>query len=230
MTDPSSILLHRNNPEKTPLAGHIKVTREDWLNVAREALISEGVDAVKIMPLASRLGVSRSSFYWYFDSREAFLEGLLSEWETRNTATILRHCEMPATNIVTATFNFFRCFIDPSLFNTGLEFAVRAWSRRDDSVRQRVDAADRARLAAVTAMFARNGYEPAEADARARILYYMQLGYHALEVKEPMEVRLSRVEAYTFGFTGEKASAAELEAFRAFAMGAGEGKPGGNSP
>jgi len=27
-------LLHRNNPEKEPLIGNVKVTREDWLNVA----------------------------------------------------------------------------------------------------------------------------------------------------------------------------------------------------
>ena len=26
-------VLHRDDPDKEPLVGHIKVTREDWLNV-----------------------------------------------------------------------------------------------------------------------------------------------------------------------------------------------------
>ena len=41
-----SQLLHRNNPEKEPLVGHVKVTREDWLNVARDILVSEGMAEV----------------------------------------------------------------------------------------------------------------------------------------------------------------------------------------
>ena len=74
-------------------------------------------------------------------------------------------------------------------------------------MRQRIDAADAARIAAVTAMFARYGYDAYEADTRARILYFMQLGYHALDQTEPMETRLSRTEGYLRGFTGAEPDA-----------------------
>ncbi len=66
-------------------------------------------------------------------------------------------------------------------------------------------------------MYARQGYDPKDADARARILYYMQLGYHALEVKEDMDTRMSRVAAYIEGFTGQAADAKALADFAAFA-------------
>ena len=210
-------LLHRDDPDKEPLVGHIKVTRDDWLNAARDVLVSEGAASVKILPLSNRLGVSRSSFYWYFDNQKGLLAALLEEWETRNTARITAQCEAPAANITEALCNFFRCFVDASQFDTGLDFAIREWSRRDDAVRALVDLADQTRLAAVTRMYARHGYAPKDADARARILYYMQLGYHALEVKEDMPTRMSRVAAYIEGFTGQKADANALKDFTAFA-------------
>ena len=208
-------ILHRDDPDRAPLGGHVKVTREDWLNMARDTLVRDGVAQVKILALADRMGVSRSSFYWYFGNREDLLQALLQDWEARNTASILRQCALPAASISEAVLNFFRCFLTPDRFDSGLDFAVREWARRDEALRQRVDAADAARLSAVTAMFAAQGYAPGEADARARILYYMQLGYHALDVREAMALRLSRVEAYLAGFTGQPADPAAVAGFRA---------------
>ena len=206
-------ILHRDDPDRAPLAGHTKVTQEDWLRMARNTLVLDGVDQVKILALAERMQVSRSSFYWYFRDREELLQALLKDWEASNTARILAHCALPAASISAAVLNFFRCFIDPARFDRGLDFAVCEWSRRDEALRARVDAADAARIAAVTEMFARHGFAPPEADARARILYFMQLGYHALDVREPMDTRLSRVAPYLKGFTGEDADPAAMAQF-----------------
>ncbi len=195
-------ILHRDDPDRSPLAAHVRVTREDWLAVARDTLVRDGAEQVKILALADRMDVSRSSFYWYFKNRDDLLDALLTEWEARNTARIAEHSAQPAANITEAVCNFFRCFIDPSKFDRGLDFAVREWSRRDETLRTRIDAADSARIDAVTAMFARHGYDQAEAGARGRILYFMQLGYHALDVREPIEIRMSRVPGYLKGFTG----------------------------
>jgi len=63
-------------------------------------------------------------------------------------------------------------------------------------------------------MFARYDYSPAEADIRARVLYYQQIGYYALELSESLDIRLSRLPGYLLAFTGQSASTAEIEAFR----------------
>ncbi|MDU8945203.1 TetR/AcrR family transcriptional regulator [Ovoidimarina sediminis] len=194
-----------------------RVTREDWLAAAREVLVSHGVAEVKVLTLGRTLGVSRSSFYWYFENREDLLAQLLDDWDARNTATLLKTCAAPSATISDAVCAFFRCFIDPALFDQGLDFAVREWARRDAALRVRLDAADAARIAGVTKMFARHGYPAGEADARARILYFMQLGYNALDIREPLEARLDRLEAYLLGFTGQSPDPAAMAAFRAFA-------------
>ncbi|MEM6308420.1 MAG: TetR/AcrR family transcriptional regulator [Pseudomonadota bacterium] len=201
MTRPAPTL-HRDDPGKEPLLGHVKVTREDWLNAGRFVLIDNGVAAVKVLTLAERLQVSRSSFYWYFKGRRDLLDALLEDWEGRNTTQLIAHCALPARNISEAVCNFFRCFVDPSKFDPGLDFAVRAWARRESAVRNRIDHADAARLSAIQDIYSRFGYDAQETDARSRILYFQQLGYHALDLMEPIDVRLSRLEGYLFGFTG----------------------------
>lgn len=211
-------VLHRDDPDKEALVGHVKVTRTDWLNAAREVLVANGVAQVKILTLALKLDVSRSSFYWYFGSRADLLTALLDDWEDRNTAPIVRHCDMPSNSITQALCHFFRCFVDDTIFDPHLDFAIREWARRDAFVRGRIDAADAARLDAVTAMFARHGYRADEADIRARILYFMQIGYHALELREPIERRLTRAPGFLEHFTGRSPSAAEIEEFAAFAQ------------
>ena len=214
----STLLLHRDDPDKEPLVGHVKVTRQDWLNVARDILVSEGVSEVKVLTINQRLDVSRSSFYWYFKSRKDLLEALLDDWESRNTEVIVAHCQMRAKTITDAVLNFFRCFVDSDLFDQGLDFAVREWSRRDGHVRKRIDLADSRRLAAITAMFERYAYSPYDADARARILYFMQLGYHALDQTEPLTERLKRAKGYLVGFTGVEPRPGEVDVFRAYAL------------
>lgn len=205
--------------DKEPLPGNVKVTRRDWLTAAREILIGDGVAEVKILTIGTRLGVSRSSFYWYFKSREDLLAQLLEDWDRTNTGVMIRTCEMQAATITEAVLNFFRSVVDPAGFDYRLDFAVREWARRDPEVRLVIDRSDTARHAAIARMFQRHGYAAEEADIRARVLYYQQLGYYALDLGESMEERLTRVRGYTYCFCGVEPSEAELEAFIRFARG-----------
>ncbi|MBO6860827.1 TetR/AcrR family transcriptional regulator, partial [Roseibium sp.] len=55
-------------------------TREIWIEAAYQALIEHGIDAVKVMPLADRLGLSRTSFYGHFSDRNDLLDSLITQW------------------------------------------------------------------------------------------------------------------------------------------------------
>ncbi|ABG30985.1 TetR/AcrR family transcriptional regulator [Roseobacter denitrificans] len=215
--DRSDPTLHRDNPDSEPLIGNIKVTRDDWLNIAMAALIRDGVEGVKIQAMGAALGVSRSSFYWYFKSRQDLLDALLEHWRHTNTAALVRMAERPADTITEAVGNVFRCVINPALFDTRLDFAVRDWARRSQEVRAVLDASETQRLSALQAMFERFDYPPLEATARARILYYMQIGYDDAKLNEPMETRNRLMPAYLVGFTGKTPSAREVAELRAYA-------------
>jgi AcrR family transcriptional regulator len=190
-------------------------TPELWLDAAYALLVEGGVDAVKVMPLAQRLGLSRTSFYWHFADREALLAGLVDRWRTRNTGSLIARCEAPAETISEAMLNLFDCWYDNDIFDSRLEFAMRTWSLTDPAVAAAMTEADAARVAAITALFRRFGYGEAEADTRARTLYLTQVGYIALRSDESLEVRFRRNPAYVLTFCGVAPTAAETAAFQA---------------
>ena len=195
---------------------HAKVTREDWLSAARDALVTEGVERVKVAVLAERLEVARSSFYWYFRDREQLLLALLEQWEGANTASIIERAGRPAVSVNEAILGVFECWADPSLFDARLEFAVRDWARRDQAVKDRLAAADARRLAALAALHRRFGCAPREAQVRARVQYHSQIGLFALGVDEPTDQRLELLADYVEVFSGVPPTDQELSLFVAF--------------
>ncbi|WP_037253412.1 TetR/AcrR family transcriptional regulator [Roseobacter sp. SK209-2-6] len=213
---PGKPVLHRDDPSAAPLIGNVKVTRDDWLNVAMDVLITDGVEQVKVLALAERMNVSRSSFYWYFKSRQDLLDALLKTWEETNTAAMVAQSELPTKQITGAVLNVFHCIANPALFNTALDFAIRDWARRSGKVRNLLDRSDARRVEALTQMFSRFDFPEVEAMTRAKVLYYMQLGYDMAEPNETYAHRLKMVPHYLKAFTGIAPLEEELEAFEVF--------------
>lgn len=191
-----------------PVAGH-----DAWINAAYDLLITSGVSAVRIVPLAKRMKTSRTSFYWLFKDREEVLTALLDRWEQQNTTALVAQSEKYAETIVEATLNVFDCWFKPELFDSEFEYAVRSWSLQDESVAMRVRHADERRLEALAAMFMRYGYDAMEADTRARTVYLLQIGYISMHTRETQDIRISRVAYYITIFTGQPCTSMDLERF-----------------
>lgn len=207
------------------LGGNTKVSREDWLANAMNVLIDQGVEQVKVLTLSDFLGVSRSSFYWYFKNRQELLDALLEKWEQSNTGVLHRQAALPARTITGAICNLFLGFIGTDGFDHRLDFAIREWARRSSKVQDLIRQTDQTRVVIIARLFERHGYHTDEALSRARILYYMQIGYYALELHEDLETRLANVPGYLEGFTGAPPEADELAAFLAAARSAAQRTP-----
>ncbi|HEX9857476.1 MAG TPA: TetR/AcrR family transcriptional regulator, partial [Paracoccaceae bacterium] len=82
-----------------------------WLDAAHAALIEGGVEAVKVGPIAARLGLSRTSFYWHFADREALLAALIARWQGQNTGNLIARTESYAETIAEAVLNLFDCWV-----------------------------------------------------------------------------------------------------------------------
>ncbi len=186
-----------------------------WLDGAHALLIEGGVEAVKIGPLAARLGLSRTSFYWHFADREALLAALVARWRETNTPALVARIDRPAATVTEAVLALFDAWVDADMFDSAAEFAMRTWALTDPVVAAALAGEDEARIAALTGLFLRHGYAADEADTRARTVYLTQVGYIALRSEEDFAARMARIPSYALVFTGVAPSAAEVAAFRA---------------
>ena len=190
-------------------------SQEGWLEAAYEALIESGVEAVKIQPLAKKLKLSRTSFYWFFEDREQLLAALIARWRDKNTGNLVKQSEAYAESIVEAVLNVFDCWLDRALFDSQFEFAVRSWAIQSPDILAEVNAADQVRIGALTRMFVQFGFGDVSADVSARTLYLTQIGYISMQTTEDVATRLMRIPDYVVIFTGEVPRQRELDRFLA---------------
>ena len=188
-------------------------SHEGWLEAAYDSLLESGVDSVKILPLAKRLNLSRTSFYWFFRDREELLNALISRWREKNTGNIVTQSEAYAESLAEAMLNVFDCWLNKDLFDSQFEFAVRSWALQSPDILEEVQQADQTRMEALSRMFMRFGYDEAAADVRARTTYLVQIGYISMQSKEDIALRMKRIPEYIAIYTGQVPQRKELERF-----------------
>lgn len=186
------------------MASHRRLTRADWVMAARKAMISSGIDDVKVDRLARKLKVTTGSFYWHFKRHRELLDALLNDWRENNQREIKavgNHIEQGTEGLI----ELFRLWLgeDPSF--PGFDIAVRAWARKSSKVAIVVYEIDEAWINLFMAIYERSGYSPLESLARARIMYFHQVGYYALFVRESLEDRKALAPYYYKALTGTQA-------------------------
>jgi AcrR family transcriptional regulator len=179
--------------------------REIWLDTARQALIEEGTAGVEIKKLAKRLGSSRGGFYWFFRDRAQLLEELLAHWAQTSTVLFERILQNPERNGMKEYLAMMNLWIDENEYDPKWDGAVRDWARTSNSVRKVVQAVDQKRIAVLEQIFNDIGYAGKEANIRARIMYYHQVGYYAIGVQESRKARRTLIPYYRRALTGREA-------------------------
>jgi len=198
---------------KKPPPAKVRATRKIWLDAAYALFVDEGIEAVKIMPLAKKLNLTRTGFYWHFKELSDLHDAIITIWQTRNTGILLERCAAPANSLCEALFNLIDCWIDRDLFDAPLDLAIRNWARSDARLQALVDASDKTRLEAVTKLFERFGRTGDVAHYRALTVILTQTGYYSIEISEP---RLQRAIAgcqYAEIFAGEAPTQTEIDSF-----------------
>lgn len=186
-----------------------------WINAAQELLLEAGVDAVKIQPLAKRLNLSRTSFYWFFKDHKELLDALVKRWREKNTGNFVKQTNAYAETLVEAVLNVNDLWFDPDLFDSKFEFAIRSWALQSPRLLAEVRKADFLRLKALRNLYRRFGFDEISADVRARTIYLVQIGYISMQSEEDLKLRFSRIPEYVEIFTGLRPKKRELDRFYA---------------
>lgn len=178
--------------------------REVWLDTARQALIEEGTAGIEVNKLAKRLGSSRGGFYWFFRDRAQLLDELVQYWADSSTVLFERVLNGHQGNGIEQYLAMTNLWVDENEYNPKWDGAIRDWARTSKAVRKVVEVVDQERIAVLEQIFRNIGYEGTEANVRARVMYYHQVGYYALGVRESQRERRALVPFYKKALTGRE--------------------------
>jgi AcrR family transcriptional regulator len=180
-----------------------QLSREDWLKAARLAMVSSGIGDVKVDRLAKKLGVTRGSFYWHFKDHKDLLDALLQDWEVRNQYEIAQvrtrwaRSDPDLSEIVAIWLG-----ADPTF--PAYDMAIRIWARKSPEVAAAVNRVDDAWVGLIEELFRREHFDEDEVFVRARVVYFHQIGYHALAIREDLDERLRLAPFYYKALTGKE--------------------------
>ncbi|MDT9600217.1 TetR/AcrR family transcriptional regulator [Sphingosinicella rhizophila] len=172
-----------------------RLTRDDWVTVARKALVASGIDDVKVDVLARRLKVTRGSFYWHFKNRQDLLDALLEDWEVNNRREIAQIVARVADE-ASGLSEVFRIWYSEDPGYPSFDLAIRVWARKSRKVAKIVHQIDNQWIALFQSYFERSGMKPPESFVRARIIHFHQVGYYALGIAESIGDRLNLAPYY----------------------------------
>lgn len=182
----------------------VKRVREEWLDVARDTLIRGGVEAVTVQSISRKLGVTRGGFYGYFGSRSTLLKRLIQDWQDVNTRALRRIAAADRSDGAAQFKDLVNMWIEDDDYSPEYDSAIRDWGRRSPEVARTVHKVDNERIALIQRIFLNLGFRGLEAQIRARVTYYHQVGYYALAVHESRTARHRLSPMYGFVLAGRR--------------------------
>jgi AcrR family transcriptional regulator len=154
-----------------------RTPRSSWIEEGLRALAAGGPDAVRIEVLAQALGVTKGGFYWHFADRRALLEEMLDTWERTSIDEVIERVESEGVDGRAKLRRLFALASD----SKGLleaDLAVRDWSRRDQTVAERLRRVDNRRMEYLRSLFAAFCADEDDVEVRALLAFSLWIGPH----------------------------------------------------
>jgi AcrR family transcriptional regulator len=161
-----------------------RLSASDWELGALEMIADLGLAAVAVEPLAKRLGVTKGSFYWHFDTREALIDSTLKRWSDDDAGDVISRVQGiadPRERLRT----LFRVTSRTMRLHKIYSALIKAIDH--PSVGPRVEKISEARLKFLTQLFTDAGLQPVRAAHRARLAFAAYVGFlqMSLQIKLP---------------------------------------------
>lgn len=179
------------------------VSAADWVAAARKMLIEQGISGVKVEPLAREVGVTPGSFYWHFKNRDALFRALLKDFLTSNVHPFFEALDGASDEPRAQYLALAYVWVLSPEFDAALDVAVRDWGKTSKLAARLMRIIDGKRIELYQWVFQRFDHDPMSALVRARTMYYHQLGYYAMRVKEDPDVRLMQIPHYAEIIAGD---------------------------
>jgi AcrR family transcriptional regulator len=148
------------------------VSKQDWLESGLRTLEKDGLKALTIQQICSKLGVTKGSFYHHFRNVRDYEEQLVAFWANQYLSTSSNIPAEPAERLLLLDTLMEEVFASI----TGPELAIRTWAQEDEMVFSFVRKVDAARREFALGVLEPFSDDAKEASLMADLLFTLSIG------------------------------------------------------
>lgn len=140
-----------------------------WITGALDMIARDGVQALRVEPLARQINVSKGSFYWFFRDLDALKTEALVYWLDVLNAPVfeaIRGLDAPLGDRLARLIGL---VMSERLGR--YDAAIRSWALVDQVARKFVEEVDAVRMAFMEEIFVRDAKDGSRARLRAHLFY-----------------------------------------------------------
>lgn len=173
-----------------------ELSRRDWVGAARGILINGGMAALSLRGLAEALNVTTGAFYSLFSSLDDLHDAILEDWVQCNTEPFTRAIEAAGPDGMDQYIAYVRELVLGVDFDPRFDNAIRDWAHSSPKTAALLRDIELFRIEQLNRVYLAMGFGEKAALMRARVTYFHQVGYNAMQITETLEERLANIPYY----------------------------------
>jgi AcrR family transcriptional regulator len=157
-------------------SGKLKRDRRDWLIAGLYRFAEGGERNIQVEPIAQDLGVSKGSYYYYFESREQFIEEMLQVALEVTTQIFID--KSSAENSPLDRLKSLTVSVMSERRGKDFDFYIREFADKNRAASKFVQQMDGSRIQYLTKLFSGCGFTSLESADKAELYYNLYLGWY----------------------------------------------------
>lgn len=154
---------------------HKMVKKDVWLEEAHIRFFEQGITGINIEDISKTIGVAKTSFYHFFNSKEEFLEKLFEKWEYEGTDLLIAKFS-PISDPISRIENVLNYVFTKNIENEIFLMQLQRLALIDTLAAKYLIRAKKKRMAFTLKFFTDMGYETLDAEKKAMLWYTYATG------------------------------------------------------
>jgi len=156
----------------------IIVTKEDWIKLGFNFFSEKGEAGIVVEKMAKKLKVNKSSFYWYFKTKQEFIEEVVKYWVFSETEQII-NTNQTKRNAIDKWNEFLNIAFKNDPYLEFIYFLKR-YALKHKEIQKTIDKIDNRRLSFVADLLEELGFSKENSNIKSSIFYNYLIGYHEM--------------------------------------------------
>jgi len=145
-----------------------------WLEVGKKRFAESGISGIHIDDMSKEIGVAKTSFYYFFNSKKEYLNQLFAFWELEGTDRLyamVNHIEDPTKRFLTLGK-----LIEENIENEYFYFQLKLYANKNHHAVKFLDNVDSKRKNIATKIFQDAGQSPDEIKKHQPLMFIFYMG------------------------------------------------------